>query len=269
MRIGIFLCLTLFVACQPKEKEIARVGSVGITETEFRRKLSEVSEDYQSYVLTPHGRRQFLDVLIREKLMLAAAEASDIKKGAEFRTQMERLRTEERERMREGRAYLLTNLWIEALRKGGILKVSEQEARDYHRKHPTEVRVRHILLADSSKAESLAKRVRRGANFGRLARKESLDAATASDEGRMQPALYGEIIPDLEDVVFRMKVGEVGGPIRSKFGYHVLKKDSAKKISFEKARGRVERLLEKQKLDNHLQSIQAEFPVEVLDEQFQ
>jgi len=84
----------------------------------------------------------------------------------------------------------------------------------------------------------------------------------------MPGAIYGEVIPDLEDIVFRMRTGDISGPIKSKFGYHVLRKDGEKARSFAEAKERVLRLLEKQKLDAYLQSMQDKFPMEVVDEQF-
>ena len=128
--------------------------------------------------------------------------------------------------------------------------------------------MRHILCAAPGDAEEAAKKVRGGANFAALAKGLSLDAATAVDGGRMAPAVYGEIIPDLEDAVFRMRVGEIGGPIKSKFGYHVLKKDAERKLDLSQAHDRIARLIEKQKLDRFLQSVQEKYPVEVVDEQF-
>ncbi|MBI5630988.1 MAG: peptidylprolyl isomerase [Elusimicrobia bacterium] len=256
------------LACGRKEPLVATVGPLKITRAEFRRKLAEVAENYQNYVLTPNGRRQFLDILIREKLILAAARASDVPKSQEFLAQMERLRADEEERLREGKEYLLTRLWLEELRAKGVLKAGEEDARDYHRRHPVEVQVRHILLATPEEAEVAAKKARGGANFAMLAKSKSLDSATASDGGRMRSSLFGEVIPELEDVVFRTKVGEISGPIKSKFGYHVLKKEGERRLSFAEARERIERLLEKQKLDRHLQSVQEKFPVEVLDEEF-
>jgi peptidyl-prolyl cis-trans isomerase C len=84
----------------------------------------------------------------------------------------------------------------------------------------------------------------------------------------MPPAIYGEIIPELEDVVFKMKVGEIAGPIKSKFGYHVIKKESEHKVDLSETHDRISKIMEKQKLDHYLQSIQEKFPVEVVDEQF-
>lgn len=265
----LFLSLLLLAACsRSKEEIVAKVGPMTITQSEFGRKLSDVAQGYENYVLTPSGRRQFLDVLIREKMVLAAAQESGVSSSEEFKEEMERLRAEQEERLREGREYLMTRLWLEDLRKKGVLAVSEEDIRDYHRRHPNEVEMRHILLGTSAEAEAVAKRARAGASFAALAKEKSLDGSTALDGGRMQSALFGEIIPDLEEIVFRMRPGEIGGPIKSKFGYHVIRKDGVKKIPIERAGARIARMLEKQKLDRYLQSIQEKFPVEVVDEQF-
>lgn len=269
-RALVLLPLALLAAACRGEKDpvVAKVGKLKITQSEYRRKLAEVSSGYQDYVLTPSGRRQFLDVLVREKLVLAAAQQSDVPRSADFRQRLDRLRKEEEERVREGGEYLLTTLWIEDLRKRGLLKIEDAELAEYLEKHPTEVEMRHILLATPEKAEEIAKRLRGGANFAKLAKEESLDAATAADGGRLPPSLYGEVIPELEEVVFRMRPGEIGGPLKSKFGYHVLRKEGERRPPADEAKERVARLLEKQKLDRHLQTVQEKFPVEIVDEEF-
>ncbi len=258
----------LFAACKPQDPVIAKVGSLAIRQSEFQRKLSEVSEGYQNYVITPDGRRQFLDILIREKMILAAARASDVRKSSQYRDQLARLRSEEAQRLKEGKDYLLTQLWLDDLRRKGIVSATEAEARDYFRKHPTEVELRNILVATPGEAEAIAKKARAGANFAVLAKEHSLDGSTAESGGKMAPAIYGEVIPDLQDIVFRMRVGEIGGPIKSKFGYHVIKKDGEHRIDFNQSKDRIMRVIERQKLDAYLQSVQDKYPVEVVDDQF-
>ena len=256
----------LCAACREKDPVIARVGKLKITQSEFQRKLTEVSQGYQDYVLSPSGRRQFLDVLIREKLVLSAAQQSEVPRSAEFRAQLEKLRKEEEERVREGGDYLLTSMWVEDLRRRGALKVDENAVREYLAKHPFEVDMRHVLLASPEVAAQVAKQLRSGANFAKVAKEQSLDGATSANGGKLPSSLYGEVIPELEEVVFRMRGGEIAGPLKSKFGYHVLRKDGEKRVSLEEGRPRVARLLEKQQLDSYLQSIQDKFPVEVLIE---
>ena len=255
--------------CRNRDAIVAKVGPLKITESEFQRKLADVAQDYQGYVATPNGRRQFLDILIREKLVLAAAQDSEVPKSVDFRVQWDRLKAEEEERLREGRDFLLTRMWLEGLRANGALKVSEDEARDYHRRYPVETEVRHILCASPVEAEEIAKKARGGAGFAALAKAHSLDAGSAADGGRIPPALYGEtIIPELQDIIVKMRIGEIAGPIKSKLGYHVIKKEAERRVELDEARERVARLMERQKLDRYLQTVQEKFPVEVVDEQF-
>jgi parvulin-like peptidyl-prolyl isomerase len=272
MRRALFLsALALtFAACGGgKDPVLARVGKLKITQSEFQRKLGDVSQGYQDYVLTPSGRRQFLDVLIREKLVLAVAQHSDVPRSSDFRARLEQLRKDEEDRVRDGSDALLTTMWVEDLRSRGELKASDAEIRDYIAKNPLEVDVRHVLLATPEKAEAVAKKLRSGANFEKVAKEESLDASTASEGGKFPPLMFGEVIPELEEVVFKMRVGEIGGPLKSKFGYHVVRKDAERRLSADsdETRERVGRLIEKQKLDHYLQQMQEKFPVEVVDEQ--
>ncbi|MDE2292268.1 MAG: peptidylprolyl isomerase, partial [Elusimicrobia bacterium] len=219
--------LLLPAACRrsPDASEVvARVGQSVITQSEFREKLAEVTPAYQDYVTTPDGRRQFLDVLIREKLILEAAKRDGVAQSPEFRSQMEQARKDEEAKLAAARDYMLTQLWLKSLRDKGVIAVTDDEVRDYYKKNPVEVRARHILLATPEQAEAVIAKIRGGASFSEMAKKESLDGETAAEGGRMRPALLGETLPELE-VLFKMRVGELAGPVRSKFGYHVLLKD--------------------------------------------
>jgi parvulin-like peptidyl-prolyl isomerase len=271
MRILCIVSLMVVLAgCKgAKEAAVARVGRAVITESEFQQKLGEVSPDYQNYVLTPYGRKQFLDILIREKMIIQAAQADGVAALPEFKDRMRQAHQEAEERLNQARDYLLARLWFEKLRKGGVLAVTDGDVQDYHKKHPTEVLARHILVPTPEEAEAVLREVRgRGAAvFAAKAKKSSLDADTAGDGGKMRPALFGEIIPELE-VVFKMRVGEAGGPIRSKFGYHVVLKEGESNVSLDAVKDRVRNILEKAKLDKHLQSLEGSIPVEVIDAQF-
>ena len=252
---------------QDEEDVVARVGRSVITQADFRRKLQEVSPGYQSYVATPYGRRQFLDVLIREKLVLEAAKSDGIEGMPVYREKMAALRRDEEEKLREAGDYMLTRLWLERLRERGLVSASEDEVKDYHRRNPVEVRARHILLATAEEAEAALAKVRGGASFSELAKKASLDGETAAEGGRMRPGMLGETLPELE-ILFKMGVGELAGPVRSKFGWHVLVKDGSDQPAFDSVKDRIKDIIEKQKLDRHLQSMQKSFRVEVVDAQF-
>ncbi len=264
------LVLAVLAGCgqAPKDPLIARVGPLTITKGEYHQRLAEVAPEYQNYVVTPNGRKQFLEILMREKLMLAASADEGIPKLKEYKDEIEKLREEQRQRLREFEDYLKIKLWRDRLKDSGTINVSPAEVRAYWEKHPTEVQLAHILLANVDEGEVLLRKARKGGSFAALAKTNSLDQDTAQSGGRLKPLLYGEVLPELEDVAFRMKVGEVTGLIRSKFGYHILKKESEHKIPFEAARERIEKLLEKQKLDAQLEKLQGRYPMEVVDAEF-
>src|SRR5260370_30547868 len=81
--------LAAIAACRgDKDPVLAKVGKLTITQSEFRRKISDVSPASQSFVLPASGRRHLLDVLIRQKLVLAAAQSSDVPRSADFRAKL-------------------------------------------------------------------------------------------------------------------------------------------------------------------------------------
>ena len=264
-----FLALSAaLAACARKSDVIARVGPLEITHPEFNQKLSEVAPEYQNYVATPNGRKQFLEILVREKLILAASKDDHTASSEEFNSEIEKLKEEQRRRLKEFEEYLLTKLWIDSLRQKGVLQVTEQDIANYYAASPHEVKLRHILLANAEEGAALLKRIKSGANFAAMAREHSLDQDTAANGGALPPLLRGEVLPELEDAAFKMRVGETIGLVQSKFGYHILKKESERPLPLAEAKDRIRKLLEKQKLDRYLASIQDRYPVEVLDAQF-
>ena len=94
------------------------------------------------------------------------------------------------------------------------------------------VRASHILLnlvsgPDSvkviQKAKDLAREARNGADFAELARKNSQDFGAANSGGDLGWGSKGTWVKPFEDAAFRAKVGDVVGPVRTPFGWHVIK----------------------------------------------
>ncbi|MDE2313789.1 MAG: peptidylprolyl isomerase, partial [Elusimicrobia bacterium] len=137
----------------------------------------------------------------------------------------------------------------------------------YYKKHPYEISIKDILVENANEADQILKELRRKSSFAALAKKYSIDSY-ADKGGKMPPMLYGQIIPELQDVVSLARVGEISGPIKTKFGYYVICKESQTRVPLQKVRDTIRRILEKEKLDQYLRSIQNRFPVEVVDEEF-
>jgi peptidyl-prolyl cis-trans isomerase D len=113
---------------------------------------------------------------------------------------------------------------------------------------PEQRRIRHILLqadakddaAAKAKAEDLSKRAKGGEDFAKLAKEFSQDTGSASQGGDLGLSERKAFVAPFADAAFSMKEGEISGPVKSQFGYHIIKVDSIQPATvktFEQAKG--------------------------------
>ena len=107
-----------------------------------------------------------------------------------------------------------------------IPEVTEEEAAEYFREHRTDysiqVRLAHILVRSRPEAERALAEIRTGTPFENVAASVSIDQ-TASQGGDLGYMRRGEMVHELEEAAFGLKVGEVGDVIASSYGYHIIK----------------------------------------------
>lgn len=80
----------------------------------------------------------------------------------------------------------------------------------------------HILVKDQALAEKLKLQLQKGGNFQQLAKKHSIcpSAKKGGDLGEFSP---GTMVKAFDNVVFKKEILKVHGPIKTKFGYHLIK----------------------------------------------
>ena len=95
---------------------------------------------------------------------------------------------------------------------------------------PGQVRASHILLRTEedemeveARAAELAAEARAGTDFAELAREHSEDESNVENGGDLGSFGRGRMVPEFETAAFAMEVGEVSDPVKSPFGYHVIK----------------------------------------------
>lgn len=153
---------------------------------------------------------------------------SDADLAAYFEAHKERYRVGERRRIR----YLLID--TDAIRKRVTVGQREIERAYYDNieqySTPEQIRASHILLKTEGKdeaavralAEKLAKEARSGADFAALARKHSEDEASRDRGGDLDYFARGRM-PEFEDAAFAMAPGTVSDPVKTQYGFHVIK----------------------------------------------
>jgi peptidyl-prolyl cis-trans isomerase D len=123
------------------------------------------------------------------------------------------------------------------------IEISDAELEEYYQEQKgrftreEQRRAKHILFAldeDKSddevkaKAEDVYKKIQADGNFEELAKENSDDPGSASQGGDLGFFGRGVMVPAFEDRAFSMQVGEVSEPIKSEFGYHIIKLEEIK-----------------------------------------
>jgi peptidyl-prolyl cis-trans isomerase D len=145
------------------------------------------------------------------------------------------------------------------------VSVTDQALKEYYeqikdRFQTTERRQgRHILItateglddaAAQKKAQELTDKAKSGADFAQLAKENSKDPGSAQQGGDLGLAEKGMFVGPFEDALFSMQVGEIRGPVKTQFGYHVLKLENIEaghQQTFDEARAEVEAEFRKDK----------------------
>jgi peptidyl-prolyl cis-trans isomerase D len=129
----------------------------------------------------------------------------------------------------------------------------EQKAKTPERFSQAEKRdVRHILLqttdakddaAVKAKAEAILKRAQGGEDFAKLAKEFSQDPGSADKGGDLGMSDRKAFVTPFADAAWGMKVGDITGPVKTQFGYHILKLDAIQPATvktFEETRAELE-----------------------------
>ncbi|MBN9680961.1 MULTISPECIES: peptidylprolyl isomerase [unclassified Corallococcus] len=174
------------------------------------------------------------------------------------------------------------------MKVGPKVKVTEEDLKAAYTQYTrmesedVEVHARHILVqvdakatpeqvaAAKQKAEGIAQEARRpGMDFAALARARS-EGPSASDGGDLGYFKRGVMVPAFEKAAFNLKEGEVSEPIRTNFGWHILKVEERRNIavaSFEEMKPKLESKLLNEKtekfLDQYVQELRSKANVEV------
>jgi peptidyl-prolyl cis-trans isomerase D len=204
--------------------------------TELVRQSVFVGEDEAVEAL--RREREFADfdaVLVRFENALSEVQLDDADVTTYYEANAEDFRRDEERVIR----YLV----VETARLQRLMPVEDDELRSYYDEHREEFRVgeqaraSHILFrvapgADATAdaeaqaaANGVAEIARRGVDFAQLAQQHSDDPGSKDNGGDLGWFGRGQMVPEFEQAVFGAKPGEIVGPIKSQYGYHLIRVD--------------------------------------------
>ena len=85
-----------------------------------------------------------------------------------------------------------------------------------------QVWARHILVATEDEANQVYAKLTAGADFGQLAKENSIDTGSGANGGDLGWFGRGAMVAEFEDAAFSQPIGEIGKPVKSQYGYHII-----------------------------------------------
>jgi peptidyl-prolyl cis-trans isomerase C len=248
----------------PPDKVVLTVGDMKITAAQFDQIIdSLVPENYRA-VAHSSGRKQMGDNLVRMIVLSQEAQKRKLDQTPSYKVQVQ-FQT----------INILANLAYNQISKEA--KTSDEDLHKYYDEHKTnfdQVRARHILIRcqgspvplkpgqkDLTEAEALAKvqdlrqKVQAGADFASLAMQESDDAVSGAKGGDLGFFHHGQMVPSFEQTAFSLKPGELSEPVKSQFGYHLIRVEAVK--TFDDLRDEIAKQIQPQQAQKAVDAIKS------------
>ena len=162
---------------------------------------------------------------------------------------------------------------------GANVKVSDADIKAYLAKnHATldtaeQVRARHILVADAGKASEVEAKLKSGTKFEELAKLNSTDPSSKDKGGELGFFAKGQMVPAFQAAAFSQKIGVVGPPVKSPFGYHIIEVEEKKPATVatianagEKIKTLLTQQQDQQQIPQFLAGLRSKAKIEIFDD---
>lgn len=173
-------------------RQDAKKNNIEVTQEEVDTEISQMMQMYG-------GEEQFNEILTSANMT-----AEDMKEYTELN--------------------LLMQKYQEKMLKD--LEPKEDEIKAYYDKNKDQfktVEASHILVETQEEADAVKKELDGGADFAALAKEKSKDPQSAQNGGSLGAFSKGQMVKEFDEKVFSMKPGEVSDPVKTQFGYHIIK----------------------------------------------
>ena len=210
---GAILALALAAACPASARVLATVDGMEITDDDVQVALEDLGPTLPQQIEGPQREAYVLDYLIDLRLVAKKAAAEKMGEGADAARRL---------------AYFRDKVMMETLlgkvAKDGATDAALKQVYDEAAAKQTseeEISARHILVPTEDEAKAAFKRVKGGENFAKVADEVSKDPG--SKGGDLGWFTKDRMVPEFGEAAYKLKKGEISEPVKSQFGWHVIK----------------------------------------------
>jgi peptidyl-prolyl cis-trans isomerase C len=199
---------------------VAKVDGVDIHESDVALAEEELGASLPQDA-TPEARRNYLVTHLVDMILLSrAAEEQGLSGSDDFKRRFAAMRTK-----------LLAGLMLRQVAQKSVNEEAMHKVYDDAIKQmgdEQEVRARHILVETEDQAKAIQADLKKGADFAELAKQKSKDPA-AADGGDLGYFTKDQMVPEFADVAFKLDKGQVSDPVKTAFGWHIIKVEDKRK----------------------------------------
>ncbi len=224
-----------------------RIVTVGQLEAEF----SRIPPQFVSHFNDPQRKKDYVQSIVDRMVFAEEAKAQGMMD-----------REDVKEKINSYAERILYTEFLKTATEG--LEVTNAEAIAFYEANknefvtPERIRARHILVKSEEEAAVVKAELDKGADWGELAKKYSVDKSNAERGGDLGFFSRGRMVKEFEDAAFTMNPGEVKGPVKTQFGFHIIKleeKQAAQTQDFAQAEKAVTSKLMTQKREARLKEL--------------
>ena len=252
---------------------VLTIGSLQMTRAQFEVLLSALASNGHP-AATPAAKRQVAEQYAELETMAQEARQRKLDQSPEVKQMI----------VIQGDSFLANTL---AKRMSDDPHFTELDLRSYYDSHKNEfeeAQGSHILIRfkgssvplkpgqkDLTDEEALAKardlraKILAGADFATVAKAESDDTGSGAKGGELGTFKHGQMVPAFDQAAFAVPVGQISEPVKTQFGYHIIKITSRNARSFEDAKAQIEKDLKPKLAKEAVEQLKARTPV-VLNE---
>lgn len=243
-----------FAAAQGTDPVLAKVNGVAIHQSDLAMAEADVGESLPPDTLGDKRRDLLLSYLINVNLLSQAAETKKVDKAADFP-----------KRVAFARKKVLVQAMMEQEAKKTVTDAEIKKFYDDNLKPQTEVHARHILVETEAQAKDIEAKLKGGADFAKLATEVSKDPG--SDGGDLGYITKDQVVPEFGNVAFSLEKGKISDPVKSQFGWHVIKVEDKRERqppAFDSVKARIKTVLTQKAGDDLMKEVRANAKIEDL-----
>lgn len=224
-----------------ENKVVAKVNGRDIKQSDVQMLYQNLGPNAEQYA-GQDGYKRLVEQLVLEEMLHAEAASKNLQEDEAFKIQLENLTKS-----------LLAQYYVSRIMDGIVLEEEDMKAFYDENKanfqKPETVKASHILIDTEEKANEIIEEMKQGLSFEEAATKYS-SCPSKQAGGSLGEFGRGQMVKEFEDAVFAMADGEVSEPVKTQFGYHIIRKDAvneARELAFEEAKATIESQLKYQK----------------------